>query len=456
MFGKVLIANRGEIACRIIQTCRNIGVSAVAVYTSAEGVPLHAELADEAYELPERETPAMSYLDAEAIVDIAVRSGADAIHPGYGFLSESYALTEQCAKNGVVFIGPRPELARLMADKWQAREKMDSLGVPVLPGVNVNAADAASVDAGAAEIGFPLMVKANDGGGGIGMQMVEHPDRLHDAVLRASSTAFRAFGSDLVYFEKLVKPTRHIEVQIIADELGNTRHLWERECSAQRRHQKVIEEAPAPSLPRSVRQSLVDWAEDAARATNYAGAGTFEFLVDDSYSAFFLEANTRLQVEHGITEAVTGVDIVEQQLRAAAGLPLSVEDDVPLNGYAVECRIYAEDPRTFIPWPGTLETFRLPTMPYLRIDSGFREGDVVTPYFDPLIAKFISWGDTRDEAIWLMQEALDATEVRGVATNIGALHVALVHPDFVAGLYTTDLIGSLSRYGDVLPRLGWG
>ena len=444
MFGKVLIANRGEVACRIIQTCRKLGIGAVAVYSAAEDAPLHAELADEAYMLPERETPSGSYLDAAAIVALAVKSGADAIHPGYGFLSESYALTEQCAQNGVVFIGPRPELARLMADKWQAREKMSSLGVPVLPGETVNAEDRASVDAVAAKIGLPLMVKATDGGGGIGMQVVERENRLHRAVRRASSSALRAFGSDLVYFEKLVKPARHIEVQIIADELGNARHLWERECSAQRRHQKVIEEAPAPSLPQSLRQSLVDWAEDAARATNYAGAGTFEFLVDDRQSAYFLEANTRLQVEHGITEAVTGVDIVEQQLRSAAGMPLSVDSAPPLNGYAIECRIYAEDPRTFIPWPGTLETFRLPTMPDLRIDCGYREGDVVTPYFDPLLAKFIAWGTDRDAAIRLMCAALDATEVGGVATNIGALRVALAHPDFVGGHYTTDLIGSLS------------
>lgn len=444
VFDKVLIANRGEIACRIIRTCRKLGIGTVAVCSPAEGSPLHAELADESYALPESATPAGSYLDAGAIVGIAIKNGADAIHPGYGFLSESPALAERCAERGVVFVGPRPDTARLMADKWAARRKMSSIGVPVLPGARVQADDEGAALCAASEVGLPLMVKATDGGGGIGMQVVEREARLQRALRRASSSALRAFGSPEVYIEKLVAPARHIEVQIIADELGNVRHLWERECSAQRRQQKVIEEAPAPCLPESLRKSVVEMSVSAARETNYVGAGTFEFIVDDIDFAYFLEANTRLQVEHGVTEMVAGVDIVEQQLRAAAGMALSMSDDVRLDGHAVECRIYAENPKTFIPSPGILDAFSLPTMPNLRIDSGYRKGDAVTPYFDPLLAKFIAWGESRDAAVSLMESALDLCDISGVDTNIPTLTAALGHPAFAAGRYTTGLIEGLT------------
>ena len=445
MFKKVLIANRGEIACRIIKTCRELDIKTVAVYSSAEGSPLHAELADESHVLPESVTPAGAYLDAESVADIAAKSGADAIHPGYGFLSESPALAERCAERGVVFVGPRPDVARLMADKWAARDKMSSVGVPVLPGARVQADDAEAATAAAAQVGLPLMVKATDGGGGIGMQVVESEARLQRALRRASSSALRAFGSPEVYVEKLVSRARHIEVQIIADMHGNVRHLWERECSAQRRHQKVVEESPAPCLPPELRQSLVDMSVSAARETNYTGAGTFEFIVDEENRAYFLEANTRLQVEHGVTEMVTGVDIVEQQLRAAAGMPLLLDDEIPMNGSAIECRIYAENPKTFMPSPGTLEAFELPSMPNLRVDGGYRKGDAVTPYFDPLLAKLIAWGDSREDAITLMDSALDACDIAGVDTNIPTLRVALAHPDFTAGRYDTGLIENLAR-----------
>lgn len=443
VFQKILIANRGEIACRVIKTCRELGITTVAVHSAAEGNPMHAELADESHVLPESVTPAGAYLDAESVANIAAKCGADAIHPGYGFLSESPALAERCAERGVVFVGPRPEVARLMADKWAARDKMAALGVPVLPGASVPADDLDAVSAAAESIGLPLMVKAKDGGGGIGMQVVERESRLHRAVRRASSSAQRAFGSAEVYLEKLVVNARHIEVQVIADERGNVRHLWERECSAQRRHQKVIEEAPAPCLPPELRQSLVDMSVSAARETDYTGAGTFEFIVDEEDRAYFLEANTRLQVEHGVTETVTGVDIVEQQLRAAAGMPLSLADDIPMNGSAIECRIYAENPSTFIPSPGTLEAFQLPTLPNLRIDAGYRKGDAVTPYFDPLLAKLIAWGENRNDAITLMHSALKACHIAGVDTNIPTLRATLKHPDFTAGRYTTNLIESL-------------
>ena len=445
MFDKVLVANRGEIACRVIRTCRNLGISTVAVYTPAEGRPMHSDLANEAYVLPESVTPAGAYLDAGAIVDIAVKSGADAVHPGYGFLSESPALAEKCEQRGIAFAGPHPDLARLMADKWVARKKMASLGVQVLPGARVYADDPESATAAVEEVGLPLIVKATDGGGGIGMQVVESESRLQRALRRASSSALRAFGSPEVYIEKFITRARHIEVQIIADEHGNVRHLWERECSAQRRHQKVIEEAPAPCLSERLRHSLVGMSVKAARETSYVGAGTFEFIVDENQSAYFLEANTRLQVEHGVTEMVTGVDIVEQQLRAAAGMPLSLDADVPFNGNAIECRIYAEDPETFIPSPGTLDIFDLPTLPNLRIDSGYRKGDEVTPFFDPLLAKLITWGQSRGDALNLMTEVLAVSEVVGVSTNIPTLRATLNHPDFAAGKYTTGLIESLPR-----------
>jgi len=421
-----------------------LGIKTVAVYSKLEGKPLHTEFADECHALPERETPAGSYLDAKSIVELAASSGSDAIHPGYGFLSESPALAEECAVRGIAFVGPRPDLARLMADKWAARDKMASLGVPILPGARVKADDEESVMSAASGVGLPLMVKATDGGGGIGMQIVESESRLQRALRRASSSALRAFGSPEVYVEKLVTQARHIEVQIIADAHGNVRHLWERECSAQRRHQKVIEEASAPCLSNSLRNSLVEMSVKAACETDYVGAGTFEFIVDENEAAYFLEANTRLQVEHGVTEMITGVDIVEQQLRAAAGLPLSVNGNVPVCGHAIECRLYAEDPKTFMPSPGTLDTFDLPSMPYLRIDSGYRNGDAVTPYFDPLLAKIIAWGESRNAAISLMSGALDTCDISGVATNIPTLRSALEHPDFDAGRYTTNLIENLS------------
>ena len=444
MFAKVLIANRGEIACRIIRTCRALGIHTVAVHSPAEANPLHAELADEAYALPQRDTPAAAYLDAAAVTQIAVQSGADAIHPGYGFLSESPALAAECARSRIAFVGPPTDVARLMADKWAARSKMTELGVPVLPGEKVPADNSQAVAAAAERIGLPLMVKATDGGGGIGMQIVQSQARLERAARRASSSALRAFGSADVYLERYLPDSRHIEVQIIADTRGNVHQLGERECSVQRRHQKVIEEAPAPGLDDALRRALLDMSVNAARATNYVGAGTFEYILSAEQDAYFLEANTRLQVEHGVTEMVTGVDIVEQQLRAAAGLPLSIDAEPRLNGSAIECRIYAEDPRTFIPSPGTLDAFDTPTIANLRVDTGYRAGDAVTPFFDPLLAKLIAWGEDRQAAITLMRDAIDATQISGVKTNIPTLSAALAHPDFTAGRYTTALLDNLT------------
>lgn len=446
MFNKVLIANRGEVACRIIRTCRALGIKTVAVYSSAEGMPLHARHADESFQLPERDIPATAYLDAEAIVDLCVESGADAIHPGYGFLSESPLLAEHCEGRGVIFVGPRPEISRLLADKWAAREKMSSLSIPVLPGATVGGDDLSELGSAASGLGFPLIVKATEGGGGIGMQTVNKPEQLQRAVKRARSSALRAFGSKEVYLETFLPDARHVEVQIIADAEGNVSHLWERECSAQRRHQKVIEEAPSPSLSPSARESLIAMAMDAARSTEYTGAGTFEFLLNERSGPYFLEANARLQVEHGVTEMITGVDIVEQQMRAAAGLRLTAGRDgtIQPRGHAIQCRVYAEDPVTFLPSPGMLETFVIPDMAGVRVDTGYAGGDVITPYFDPLLAKVIAWGEDRAGALRLMREALNATEISGVKTNIPVLQKALQHPDFISGIYTTSFFENLN------------
>ena len=442
MFEKVLIANRGEIACRISRTCRRLGVETVAVYSSAEGWPMHAEVADQAVALPELSNPVAGYLDIDSVIAAARRTGADAIHPGYGFLSENADFARACADAGLAFVGPSPDVIRLMGNKREARRMLAEAGLPVLAGTAISLDATDDVGTQAAAIGFPLMVKASEGGGGIGMQVVNDPARLDRAITRTRSTSRRAFGSVDVYLERFVPDARHIEVQIVADADGKCSHLWERECSVQRRHQKVIEEAPSPSISDAAREKLITAAVESAKSVGYTNVGTFEFLVDPDDNFYFLEANTRLQVEHGTTEAVTGVDIVEQQLRIAAGLSTDPQP-APISGHSVECRIYAEDPETFFPSPGELTAFDIPVVEGLRVDTGFRAGDEVSSHFDPMLAKLIAWGATRDEAIALMSDVLAETCVSGVKTNIPALLKALRHPDFTRGRYTTDLLQTL-------------
>ena len=443
MFKKTLIANRGEIACRIIRTCRRLGIETVAVYSDAEGRPLHADLADEAVMLADSQNPVSGYLDIETMVGIARQAGAQAVHPGYGFLSENARFAEACAESGIVFVGPPTEVIRLMGNKREARRKLEESGVPVLPGTEVSLDGVEDMQAAASTVGFPLMVKASEGGGGIGMQLVAGPERLDRSVRRARSSSRRAFGSEDMYFERFIPDARHVEVQVIADADGVSSHLWERECSVQRRHQKVIEEAPSPSISESARERLLAAAVKAAESVGFRNVGTFEFLVDQDDDFYFLEANTRLQVEHGTTEMVTGVDIVEQQLRIAAGLATDVRP-APVNGHAIECRIYAEDPETFVPSPGKLEEFEIPEGDGLRVDTGFRAGDEVSSFFDPLLAKLIAWGKSRDAATALMCEALAETRIAGIKTNVPTLLRALEQPDFVRGRYTTDLLQTLS------------
>ena len=442
MFKKVLIANRGEIACRIIRTCRRLGIETVAVYSDAEGRPLHAELADEAVLLPDSPNPVSGYLDVETMIGIALKVGAEAVHPGYGFLSENPRIAEACAESGIVFVGPPTEVIRLMGNKREARRKLEESGVPVLPGTAVSLDGVEDMQTAAATVGFPLMVKASEGGGGIGMQLVAGPERLDRSVRRARSSSRRAFGSEDMYFERYIPDARHVEVQIVAGSDGVSSHLWERECSVQRRHQKVIEEAPSPSISESARERLLAVAVKASESVGFRNVGTFEFLVDQDDEFYFLEANTRLQVEHGTTEMVTGVDIVEQQLRIAAGLATDVRP-APVNGHAIECRIYAEDPETFVPSPGKLEEFEIPEGDGLRVDTGFRAGDEVSSFFDPLLAKLIAWGKSRDAATALMCEALAETRIAGIKTNVPTLLRALEQPDFVRGRYTTDLLQKL-------------
>ena len=443
MFSKILIANRGEIACRVIRTCRRLGISAVAIYSPAEGVPLHAELADEAVSLPDSPNPVAAYLDVSRVISIARNTGADAIHPGYGLLSENPDLADACADAGITFIGPPAGIIRLMGNKREARRRLAEVGVPVLPGADV-ALDDSNLEASAQSVGLPLMVKASEGGGGIGMQLVTDPARLARAVSRTRSSARRAFGSDEIYLERFIPDARHVEVQIAADADGRPAHLWERECSVQRRHQKVIEEAPSPSISGVARDRLAAEAVRAAGSVGFRNVGTFEFLVDRDDDIYFIEANTRLQVEHAVTEMITGIDIVERQIRIAAGL--SVESDPPsVSGHSIQCRIYAEDPLTFIPSPGVLDEFRIPDLDGLRVDTGFRAGDEISSYFDPLLAKVISWADTRQAAIRLMETALSQTQITGLKTNIPTLQRALQHPDFRRGHYTTDLLSSLPQ-----------
>ena len=442
MFDRVLIANRGAIACRVIRTCQRLGVETVAVYSSAEGRPLHSELADEAVALPEMASPVAGYLDIGAMIGAALETGTDAIHPGYGFLSENPAFARACEEAGIVFVGPSAEAIRLVGNKREARRRLAEYGVPVLPGTEIALEGDVELASRAESIGYPLMVKASEGGGGIGMNLVGRAKQLERAVRRTRSSSRRAFGCQDVYLERYVPDARHIEVQIVADADGSCTHLWERECSAQRRHQKVIEEAGSPSITEGTRERLISASLLAAREIGYTNVGTFEFIVDADDRPYFIEANARIQVEHGTTEMVTGVDIVEQQLRIAAGDGASIGVE-PVNGHSIQCRIYAEDPDTSIPSPGTLDVFRLPEMEGLRVETGFREGDEVSSHFDPLLAKLIAWGPTRDDAISLMEEALAQTRVEWVKSNVVALEKALRHPDFRRGRYSTGLMGEL-------------
>jgi len=434
---KVLIANRGEIARRIIRTCRAMGIATVAVYSEADrNLPFVRE-ADEAVEIGPPPVP-HSYLNVEAILAAAREKGADAIHPGYGLLSENEAFARRVLDERLIFIGPSPEVIGKMGDKLTARRIMEQAGVPVVPGTAEAVSEADEAAERAAQIGYPIMLKASAGGGGIGMQICRDEAELRQAFQTARNRAKAYFGSDAMYMEKYVERPRHIEVQIAADRHGKVIHLLERECSIQRRHQKVVEESPSPFLDDAARQRLFQAAVKAAEAVGYTGVGTVEFIVDSQKNFYFLEMNTRLQVEHPVTEEMTGIDLVALQLEIADGKPLSLrQQDVRPLRHAVELRIYAEDPVTFLPSPGTITLYQPPCMEGVRIDDGVETGAQVTPFYDPMIAKLIASGATRGEALQRAREALRAYLITGIKTNIPFLQKVLEDEKFLQGDYTT-------------------
>jgi len=441
MFKKILIANRGEIAVRIIRTCREMGVRTVAVFSEADRLALHVQMADEAYCLgpaPARE----SYLAQDKIIAVARRAGAEAIHPGYGFLAENADFADAVAAAGLVFVGPPAAAMRKMGDKTAARKLMLEAGVPIIPGATepvTGEQDALEI---AAEIGYPVLLKAAAGGGGKGMRIVYRSDDLPALLRTASSEAQSSFGDGRIYIEKYLEQPRHIEFQILADQRGNLIHLGERECSIQRRHQKVIEESPSCLLDENMRREMGQAAVAAAKSCGYTNAGTIEFMVDKHRQFYFLEMNTRLQVEHPVTEMVTGLDLVKLQLDIAAGQELPVrQDQIRFHGHAIECRIYAEDPdNNFIPATGTLDHLQKPDGFGIREDSGVYEGSEITMFYDPMISKLIAWGATRDEAIRRMRRALAEYEIGGVKTTVPFCSWVLHHDKFCQGDFDTHFV----------------
>ncbi len=456
MFDSLLIANRGEIACRIMLTARRMGLRTVAVYSDADRDALHVSHADAAVRIGGAAAQD-SYLNIDAILDAGARSGAGAVHPGYGFLAENADFAEACADAGLVFVGPPPAAIRAMGSKSEAKALMAAAGVPLVPGYHGADQDPAHLKDEADKIGYPVLIKASAGGGGKGMRLVEGPEAFSDALAAARREAKAGFGDDRVLVEKYITQPRHIEMQVFADTLGGSIHLYERDCSLQRRHQKVVEEAPAPGLSEKMRGEMAEAALAAARAIRYVGAGTVEFIVstgpDHSPQAFyFMEMNTRLQVEHPVTEEITALDLVEWQLRIAAGEPLPLnQGQVRASGHAFEARLYAEDPlRDFLPATGRLDHLVLPEFAQdVRVETGVRQGDTVSVHYDPMIAKIVAWDKSREAALRRLRAALDETEISGVATNLAFLRAVASDPDFAAGAVDT---GFIERHRDRLLR----
>jgi acetyl-CoA carboxylase biotin carboxylase subunit len=442
---KILIANRGEIAVRVIRACRDMGIATVAIYSECDRAALHVRLADEAWPVGPN-PPRESYLRIDTIVEVARKAGADAVHPGYGFLAENEDFAAACRDAGVLFIGPTPEAIALMGSKTAARQAAIKAGVPVVPGTEApldESVSDAEVLAIAERLGYPLMLKAVAGGGGKGMRMVAAPEDLPGALRAARSEAGSAFGDSAVYLERRIMQPRHIEVQLLGDQYGTVLPFVERECSLQRRHQKVIEESPSLAVSAATRRAMTSAAAAVAKTVNYTNAGTIEFLLDEQERFYFLEMNTRLQVEHPVTEMVTGVDLVAWQIRIARGERLALDPDALLTprGHAVECRVYAEDPDSgFMPSPGRITGLRVPHGPGVRDDSGAYEGGEVPIFYDPMISKLITWGETRPQALARMQRALAEYEVRGIKTTIPFFQWVLTDEDFVAGRFDTGFI----------------
>ena len=440
-FSRVLVANRGEIAVRIIRACRDLGLESVAVYSDADREAMHVRMADQAVHLGAA-AASESYLNIAKLLDAARKTGATAIHPGYGFLSENDAFADACAAAGIIFIGPPGHVMRALGEKTAAKQIALDAGVPIVPGYNAGLKDAAHAAKIAADIGYPVLLKAAAGGGGKGIRFVHHPEELEASLRMARSEAAGAFGDDTVYMEKAVHPARHIEVQIFGDVYGNVIHLGERECSIQRRHQKLIEESPSAALDDALRAQFTGAAVALGKAAGYVNAGTVEFLLGPDRKFYFLEVNTRLQVEHPVTELCTGLDLVREQLRVAAGLPLSIrQEDITFRGHAIEARISAEDPlNRFLPASGTVTALRDPAGPGVRVESGLYDGMVVPLFYDPLLAKLICWGKDRTEALARLRRALDEYTIAGVRTTIPFAQWIVRQPRFIGGDFSTDFI----------------
>ncbi|HWR45605.1 acetyl-CoA carboxylase biotin carboxylase subunit [Sporomusa sp.] len=441
MFKKVLIANRGEIAVRIIRACREMGIATVAVYSAADREALHVKLADEAYCIGPAEAKG-SYLNIAALISVAAAAQADAIHPGYGFLAENADFADICTASGLVFIGPAADAIRAMGDKAVARETMKQAGVPVVPGTEGIIEDVDMAVNVAAAIGYPVIVKATAGGGGKGMRVAPNESELRKAIRQAQKEAELAFGNANVYLEKFLEEPRHVEIQVMADQHGHVIHLGERDCSIQRRHQKLVEEAPSPALNPELRQQMGQAAVLAAQAVKYHGAGTVEFLLDKYGRFYFMEMNTRIQVEHPVTELVTGLDLIKEQIAVAAGSLLSIaQEDVKINGWALECRINAENPvKNFMPSPGVIKSYLPPGGFGVRIDSAAYPGYAISPFYDSMVAKIIVWGRTRQEAIERMKRALAEFIIEGVHTTIPFHQKLLEHEVFLSGSFNTGFL----------------
>lgn len=434
MFNKVLVANRGEIALRIIRACHELGIKTVAVYSQADEDSLHVQLADEAYCVGPA-LSAKSYLNVPNIMSVALMSGADAIHPGYGFLAENAAFAEICADHQVKFIGPSAQMIRMMGDKATAKKTMGDVGVPVVPGLDGTTADAELVKGWAKHAGYPIIIKATAGGGGKGMRLVKHEGEVESQLEMARAEAKAAFGNDEVYIEKYIINPRHVEFQVLADQYGNVVHLGERDCSIQRRHQKLLEEAPSPVVTPEIRERVGNVILKAIRKIGYEGVGTIELLCDNELNFYFMEMNTRIQVEHPVTEMITGIDLIKEQIRVAAGEPLRItQDDVVLRGHAIECRVNAEDPdKNFMPCPGSIDGYVVPGGPGVRVDSHAYPGYKIPPHYDSLVSKIIVWGETREDAIARMKRALNEYAITGIKTTI-PFHVKLMdNPHFIDG-----------------------
>lgn len=440
MFKKVLIANRGEIARRVIRTCKRLNVQTVAVYSEADAESLHVKDADEAFCIG-KPPVAQSYLNIDRILEVAKESGADAVHPGYGLLSENAEFAKRCTEAGLVFIGPSADVIASMGSKLEARKTMKAAGVPIVEGVEAPLKDVADAIEIASRLGYPIMLKASAGGGGIGMQLVENAEELAKAFEGNQKRAQSFFGDGTMYMERFIANPHHVEVQIMADHDGNVVPLFERECSIQRRNQKVVEEAPSPFISEETRKRMLDASVKAVQHIGYVNAGTIEYLVDAEQNFYFLEMNTRLQVEHPVTEEITNLDLVEEQLKIAAKQPLAfTRDSIQRKGHAIEVRIYAENPSNFFPSPGTITAFELPTGEGIRHECGVEAGTTVTPFYDPMISKLVVWGETRTIACERLIEALQAYKVEGIQTNIPMLLKTVTHEQFLKGYTTTKFV----------------